>query len=148
MPFSSCSSSPRTLDKTYSHTLLGIDKENREYAQRRFRCLAVSISPLRVQELVKILAFQFDEAESPTFYTDLRPEIAEEAVLSVCCSLIAVADMGGHRIVQFSHFSVKEYLMSELLATAENRLSYYHIFPEPAGTILAHASLTIYPPPT
>ena len=89
-------------------TLLGIDEEKREYAQRLFRCLAVSIRPLRVEELAEILAVQFDEADSPTFNADWRPENAEEAVLSVCSSLITVVDRGGHQIVQFSHFSVKE----------------------------------------
>jgi ankyrin repeat protein len=45
--------------------------------------------------------------------------------------------------VQFSHFSVKEFLTSERLATSEERLSYYHILPEAAHTILAHASLGV-----
>ena len=134
---------PRTLDEIYSRTLLGIDEEKREYAQHLFRCLAVSIRPLRVEELAEILAVQFDEAESPTFNADWRPENAEEAVISVCSSLISIVDRGGHQIVQFSHFSVKEYLTSERLATAEERLSYYHILGEPAHTILARASLSV-----
>ncbi len=134
---------PKTLDETYGRTLLGIDEEKREYAQRLFRCLAVSIRPLRVEELAEILAVQFDEVESPTFNADWRPEYAEEAVLTVCSSLIAVVDRGGHQMVQFSHFSVKEYLTSERLATDEGRLSYYHILAEPAHTVLAHASLSV-----
>jgi len=134
---------PKTLDDTYGRTLALIDEEKREYAQRLFRCLAVSIRPLRVEELAEILAVQFDEAESPTFNADWRPENAEETVLSVCSSLIAVVERGGQQIVQFSHFSVKEYLTSERLATAEERLSYYHILAEPAHIILAHASLSV-----
>jgi hypothetical protein len=39
--------------------------------------------------------------------------------------------------VQFSQFSVKEYLTSERLGAAEECLSYYHILTEPAHTILA-----------
>jgi len=46
----------KTLDDTYAHTLLGIDEEKRQYAQRLFRCLTVSIRPLRVEELAEILA--------------------------------------------------------------------------------------------
>jgi hypothetical protein len=83
------------------------------------------------------------EAAHPTFNAAWRPENAEEAVLSACSSLISIIDRGGNQIVQFSHFSVKEYLTSERLATAEERLSYYHILPEPAHTILAHASLSV-----
>ena len=60
-----------------------------------------------------------------------------------CSSLIAIVDRGGHQVVQFSHPSVKEYLTSERLAAAEDSLSYYHILPEPAHTILAHSCLSI-----
>ena len=131
---------PKTLDETYSRTLLGIDGKYRKYAQRLFRCLMVSIRPLHVEELADILVVQFDKEALPTFNADWRPEYAEETVLSVCSSLISV---GNHRIVQFFHPSVKEYLTSERLATAEQRLSYYHILPEPAHTILAHACLSV-----
>jgi hypothetical protein len=134
---------PKTLDETYARTLLGIDGEKREYAQRLFRCLVVSIRPLRVEELAEVLAIRFPKAAPPTFNPAWRPEYAEEAVLSACSSLISIVDRGGNQVVQFSHFSVKEYLTSERLTTAEERLSYYHILPEPAHTILAHASLSV-----
>jgi ankyrin repeat protein len=134
---------PKTLDETYDRTLLNIDEEKREFAQRLFRCLAVSFRPLRVDELAEILAIQFNEVALPTFNAAWRPESAEEAVISACSSLIAIVDRGGRQVVQFSHFSVKEYLTSERLAAAEERLSYYHILPESAHTILAHASLSV-----
>ena len=44
---------PKTLDETYGRTLLNIDEEKRQFAQRLFRCLAVSIRPLRVDELAE-----------------------------------------------------------------------------------------------
>jgi len=122
---------------------LGIDKEKRKYAERLFQCLSVSIRPLRIKELAEILAVQFNATAPPAFNEDLRPLDAEEAVLSACSSLIAILDREGKQVVQFSHFSVKEYLTSERLATAEERLSYYHILPEPAHIILAHASLSV-----
>src|SRR5712672_4524669 len=96
--------------------LLGIHKQKREYTRRLLRCLMVSIRPFRVEELGEIFTFQFDEAEHPTFDADWRPEDAEEAILSACSSLISIIDVVGSRIVQFSHFSVKEYLTSERLA--------------------------------
>jgi ankyrin repeat protein len=134
---------PKTLDDTYGRTLLGIDEEKREFTQRLFRCLMVSVRPLRVEELAEILAFRFHEAAPPTFNAAWRPADAEEAVMSACSSLIAIVCREGQKIVQFSHFSVKEFLTSKRLATAEERLSYYHILPEPAHTILAHASLGV-----
>ena len=134
---------PKTLDETYGRTLLGIDEEKREYAQRLFRCLTVSIRPLCVEELGEILAVQFDEAGPPTYNAAWRPENAQEAVMSVCSSLITIVDREGSQVVQFSHFSVKEYLTSDRLAKAEECLSYYHILLEPAHTILAHAGLSV-----
>ena len=134
---------PESLDETYEQTLLGVDKEKREYAQRLLRYLTVSIRPLRVEELAEIFAVRFGATATPIFNPDWRPENTEEAVMSACSSLIAVVDRAGHQIVQFSHFSVKEFLTSERLAMAEERLSYFHILPEPAHTILAHACLSV-----
>jgi hypothetical protein len=134
---------PKSLDETYGRTLLGIDEEKREYAQRLFRCLAVAIRPLCIEELAEIFAVRFDEAMLATFNPDWRPVDANEAVLSACSSLISVVDIAGSQIVQFSHFSVKEFLTSERLAKSETPLSCYHILPEPAHTILAHASLSV-----
>ena len=138
---------PRTLDETYKHALLAIDGEMRQYAQRLFQCLAVSIRPLRVEELADILAVRFESSDAgvlPKFNPGLRLGDAQEAVLSVCSNLISVVDMDGSQIVQFSHFSVKEFLTSDRLATAkEEGLSGYHIVPHSAHTILAQVSLSV-----
>jgi ankyrin repeat protein len=52
-------------------------------------------------------------------------------------------EAGNLRIVQFSHFSVKEFLTSPRLAAASRAVSNYHIDWEPAHTILAQACLGI-----
>jgi hypothetical protein len=52
-------------------------------------------------------------------------------------------EAGDSRIVQFSHFSVKEFLTSPRLAIASREVSSYHIDLEPAHTILAQACLGI-----
>jgi ankyrin repeat protein len=43
----------------------------------------------------------------------------------------------------YAESAVKEYLTSDRLAAAEERLSYYHILSEPAHATLAHASLSV-----
>ena len=134
---------PETLDETFVRTLLGIDEEKREHAQQLFRCLTVSIRPLRVEELAEMFAIRFNNTGPPTFNAAWRPENTEDAVISACSSLINIVDREGSRIIQFSHFTVKQFLTSDRLAESEECLSYYHILPEPAHTLLAHACLSI-----
>ena len=105
--------------------------------------------PLRVEELAEILAYDLDVAhgaadgEMPTYHAEWRWEDQEQAVLSACSSLISIVDSEGSRVVQFSHFSVKEFLTSKRLATAAGELSQYHILFEPAHTIMTQACLAV-----
>jgi hypothetical protein len=72
-----------------------------------------------------------------------RWEDQERALLTSCSSLIAIVDTGRSRVVQFSHFSVKEYLISTRLATSSQDVSRYHIVLEPAHTIMAQACVSV-----
>jgi hypothetical protein len=140
---------PKTLDETYERVLRDIHEDNKEHARRLLHCIAVAVRPLRVEELAEILTFDFDAAEGdiPKYHANWRWKDQEEAVLSTCSSLITIAehDGGFHRprwrVVQFSHFSVKEFLMSNRLETPIRDVSRYHILPEPAHIILAQACL-------
>ena len=134
---------PKTLDETYERALLEIDEEMRQYAQRLFQCLAVSIRPLRVEEFAEILAIQFEVGALPEFNPEWRFGDAENAVLSVCSNLISIVEVDGSRVAQFSHFSVKEFLTSDRLAAAREDLSGYYIVPHTAHTVLAQASLSV-----
>jgi ankyrin repeat protein len=68
-------------------------------------------------------------------------EDQEQAVLSTCSSLVAVVDENGDQVVQFSHFSVKEFLVSPRLASSGADVSRFQILLGPAHTILARACL-------
>jgi hypothetical protein len=109
---------PTTLDGTYEQTLRAIDKEKQAYAHRLFQCLVVSARPLHVEELAELFAIQPNEEPIPTFNADWRPEKAEESILSACSTLVTVVNVNGDQIVQFYHFSVKEYLTSDRIATS------------------------------
>jgi len=120
-----------------------IPEEKWKHAHRLLQCLAVSSRPLRVEELAEILSIQFDSGTTLGLITGWRPENTEDAVLSACSSLIAIVKVEGSPVVQFSHFSVKEFLMSNRLATAQmGNLSRYHIDLEPAHEILVQACLS------
>jgi hypothetical protein len=61
----------------------------------------------------------------------------------VMLQLIAIVDTGLSRVVQFSHFFVKEYLTSARLATSNQDFSRFHIVLEPAHTIMAQAWVSV-----
>ena len=132
---------PKTLDTTYGRILLGVDNGKREYARRLLQCIAVSFRPLLVEELAELLAIRLDTGEE--YHSDWRPEDAHQAVFSACSSLITVVNVDGSPVIQFSHFSVKEFLMSSRLSIAAENLSCYHILLQRAHTVLSHSCLSI-----
>ena len=98
----------------------------------------VALRPLRVEEVAELLAFEFKgQGTVPKYRIDWRPNDQVEAVLSTCSSLISIVDDNGFQVVQFTHFSVKEFLTSNRLGD----YSHYQILPRPAHTILAQACL-------
>ncbi|KAH9024189.1 hypothetical protein EDB85DRAFT_2150624 [Lactarius pseudohatsudake] len=133
---------PESLDETYERIIMGIKKGNQAHAYRMLQCLTVAIRPLSVEELAELLALDFDAAKEgvPRLNTDWRWRDHEQAVLSVCSSLITIV---GANVVQFSHFSVKEFLMSDRLAMSTNDISQYYIVLEDANTVLARACLGV-----
>ena len=152
---------PESLDETYERVLREIRRPNRDHARRLLQCLVVAIRPLSVKELAEVLAVDFEDAEGiPKLKPDWRWEDEEQALLTSCSSLITTVheeqayptssssssttvEKNDLRIVQFSHFSVKEYLTSERLATSNGAVSRYHIDLEPAHTILAQACMGV-----
>ena len=147
---------PRDLDETYERILREIYETSGGDAQYLLHCLAVAVRPLRVEELAEILTFDFDvnDREIPMFSEDQRPNDPEHELLRACSSLISIVDSGSYgsrnvrdyrvsRVVQFSHFSVKEFLTSGRLSTSSEAISCYHIVPEAAHTTFARASLGV-----
>jgi len=133
---------PTTLDDTYERALQGIPKEKRQHAHQLFHCLVGANRPLGAEELAEILAIDFDSDAICNLMEDWRPENAEEAVLSTCSTLISVIEDKGTRIVQFSHFSVKEFLTSDRLRCSEvGNICRYHVLLDSAHTVLARACL-------
>ena len=135
---------PASLDETFKRILREIWITNHgALARRLLQCLCVATRPLPVEALADILTLDFDRAESVTPKTneDWRWDDPEQAMLSSCSSLIMVVDNGHSRVIQFSHFSVKEFLTSDRLATSQQSISRFHITLEPAHMTLARACL-------
>jgi len=136
---------PESLDETYERILQQIPKPNRVHAHRLLHCLVVAARPLNVEELAEVLAIDFSgTGTTPMMDEKLRWEDKERAVLSVCPSLITVVRGRGSRLVQFSHFSVKEFLTSDRLAVSTvDTLRYHHIRLEAAHMMMAQVCLSV-----
>ena len=133
---------PTTLDATYARTLEEIDEQNWEYAHRLLQCVAAASRPLRAEELAGFLAFDLKAGSTPKFLADVRTEDPENEVISICSTLLVVVrPRWGSPVIQFAHFSVKEYLTSERLAKAQHTISRFRISMTPAHTIVAQACL-------
>jgi ankyrin repeat protein len=137
---------PKSLDETYVRVLSQIPEVNQAHAHRMLQCLMVAVRPLYVEELAELLAFDFDAAEGeiPKYRAAWRLDDQTQAVLATCSTLVTIVrDTWGRQVVQFSHFSVKEFLISNRL-TSESTLgdvSRYHLCPISAHTVLTQACL-------
>ena len=135
---------PEALDETYERTLREINRANWKFAHRLFQFVAVASCPLRVEELADLLAFDFEAGPIPKFHEDWRLEDPVDAVLSACSSLLTVVDVEGFPVIQFCHFSLKEFFTSTRLAEAKDViLRRYHISMSPAHTLASLACLGI-----
>jgi ankyrin repeat protein len=133
---------PKSLDDTYKRILREINNANQVHAYCLLQCLTVASRPLRVEELAEVLAFDLSTGGIPKLNADWRWENQEESVLSACSSLVSVIIEDGSWVVQFSHFSVKEYLTSDRLASCMEESQFY-VPIEHSHTILAQACLGV-----
>lgn len=137
---------PPTLAETYERTLMEIAKGKRSQARLLLHCLAVAIRPLRVEELAELFAFDSDGAREgiPKLNKNWRWDDPEQGVLTVCSGLVHVDDyISDTRIVQFTHFSVMQFLTSSRLAILNGDVAQFHVSLEQAHTVFAQACLGI-----
>ncbi|KAG8830164.1 hypothetical protein FRC17_005292 [Serendipita sp. 399] len=119
---------PKTLDDTYSRILTRIPSGYQRELKTILMFLAFSTRPMTIQEVAEATAVNL---ESRTFSTDER-FLDPYDILEHCSSLVSLADLsyasaydliqereyGYHwapkvKVIQFAHFSVKEYVLSE-----------------------------------
>jgi ankyrin repeat protein len=130
---------PAAMDEKYMRVLEKIPKEKRERAHYLLQCLVASVRPLRIEELEEISVLRFDRG---ALHKQKKVPRRKDSLLSACSSLVNIVQAEDSHILQFSHFSVEQFLTSTRLAEDGN-LSCYHIPLEPAHTILAEACLTV-----
>lgn len=101
---------PSGLEKTYEHILTSIPEEDRDLALRVFKWLVCSIRPMTIEEVAEGVSIELGDTTLDLGNTLNDPE----DILDVCGGLVSLDE--DTRIVGLAHFSVKEYLTSELIA--------------------------------
>ena len=133
---------PTTLDETYERALGKIEDVNWEDARRLLQCIAVASRPLRVEELADILAFDYKAGSIPKFRKESRLTDPAEAVLSTCPTLLSLVNVENTQVVQFAHFSVKEFLTSTRFSEKRDTISSRYYIPMTAAhTVITQACL-------
>ena len=135
---------PKTLNETYARILLSIEEDHRRDAHRALQWLCFSARPLRLAEMVEVLAINLNE--EPGFAPEQRLPDPRD-IITICSSLVSIVssttEESGHGQVvpevRLAHFSVKEYLLSDQLPAAV--VSYFKFHAAPAHTTIAQACL-------
>ena len=102
--------------------------------------------PLRVEELSELLAFDFKVVPVPKFCEDDRMQDPVRAVLSTCSSFLAIVDKyPSGKVIQFAHFSVKEFLTSARLVDEKIDIIHrrYHVSMTPAHILATQTCLGV-----
>ena len=110
---------PKTLDDTYARILDKIEDRNSEDAFKILQWLAYSAQPLRIEEMVEVIAIDVDG--DPRFDPENRL-LDPQDLLTICPSLVTMTASE----LRLAHFSVKEYLVSDRVQTRYNIAQFAH----------------------
>lgn len=134
---------PKTLDDTYGQILSNLDGDYKENASRIFQWLCFSKRPMRLDEMVDVLAT--DSLSGSSFRPEARL-LDPRDILTICSTLVNVTTTAESdsstetQELRLAHFSVKEYLISDRLK--KTPMYHYHITPISANVSMAQTCLT------
>ena len=138
---------PESLDETYVRVLSQIPRVDQAHAHRILECLMMAVRPLPLEELAEWLADEFEASPGgiPEYRATWSLDDQTRALLSTCSSLVTIVNdnWSGRQVVHFSHFSVKEFLMSNRFTSALEDSSRHQIVPGPAVHVHDTASFSI-----
>ena len=135
------SSLPGTLEDTYARILSNIPEKRSQQALKILQWLVYSARPLRIKEVAEVIIV--DIKGDPQ--VDILKRLLEpQDILKICSSLVTTTmeeTKSPHGTVRLSHFSVKEYLVSERIQTGPDRARPYSIREIHANVFIAEVCL-------
>jgi hypothetical protein len=110
---------PKGLDGTYRRILKNIEPEYLHDALRVLYCLCYCFKPMRLDEVVEVLAIEL--TSKPRFVAEQRLRDPTD-ILTICSSLVSIIAIKSDSQSQveaveegrLAHYSVREYLVSTL----------------------------------
>ncbi|TAQ86423.1 hypothetical protein B7494_g5250 [Chlorociboria aeruginascens] len=130
---------PKSLDETYERILLAIDEGYRTDVMRTLQALTEAVTPLKLEEVVEILAMDFN-SNPPQFNPNSRL-LDPKSVLTMCSSLITYSNESATNVVRdrptrlrLAHASVADYL-------TQPKQSPFHFSKQAARDFMAQACL-------
>ena len=140
---------PKDLDDTYARILQSIDDEHSKLVATIVQWLAYSEEPMSLAEISEALIVDPDDDHQ--FDLERRLEDPQD-LLRICSSLVTtVPRRGGHlaspgsgevRVLQFAHFSVREYLESSRIYDGPAKR--YAIHETKSNTFLAKSCIIYF----
>jgi len=110
---------PRTLDETYDRILGSIEEQYREAAHTALQWLAFSVRPLRLEEIVEVVAVVLGGS---TGFLDERPSNPQD-VLGICSSLVTISSNSNDELSDTSNDESSHTPNDELPDTSNDGLS-------------------------
>ncbi|KAJ7691821.1 ankyrin repeat-containing domain protein [Mycena rosella] len=132
---------PKNLEDTYRAILDRIPSTSKPIARRIFHIIAFAQQTLSVEALGEVFTVDFDTDPScPRHKLEYRERDPAKQLLRICSSLIRIVPAKDNiPIIEFSHFTVDEYLRSP---HATSSLGIYRLDAELAHTTLAQMCLS------
>jgi hypothetical protein len=109
---------PKSLDETYVRAFSKIRIEMGEDSitiKKLFQWLTHSLRPLTLRELAEAISIEIGQARMDFSAVPTDPE----DILRFCGGLVTIAGHGNQETVNFSHFSIKEFLISPRILDTE-----------------------------
>src|SRR5271154_6016609 len=122
---------PKTLEATYARILERVPEEYERGMQTILTCLTFAVRPMTIQEVAEATAVDLEKQSFSI--SDRFPDPYD--ILDLCSSLVSLSEVGpessvkkemrsyyvhkdDEKILQFAHFSVKEYIVMDLRKSA------------------------------
>ncbi|KIJ99791.1 hypothetical protein K443DRAFT_80490, partial [Laccaria amethystina LaAM-08-1] len=128
---------PQGLEETYDRILLGIKKKDHSYVKLFLQWLSFAVRPLKLMELAATATVDLSGENGAEYKSDNELQDIKD-VLKMCTSFVIESE----GVIKLSHFSVKEYLISEYIQSHNMKeVKYFSVSEELSHSVISQICL-------